>query len=104
MAELAYAADLKSADLTVLRVRVPSSVLIINSSGGETTMDTRKENEERKTKKEATHYWPTRLRVDGHPVWILLTDAEVRRAARRAENNPEDVPGLWERIRLVFGL
>ena len=48
MAELAYAADLKSADLTVLRVRVPSSVLFINS-GGETTMDTRKENEERKT-------------------------------------------------------
>jgi hypothetical protein len=103
VAELAYAADLKSADLTVLRVRVPSSVLIINSSG-DTNMDTRKENEERKTKKEATHYWPTRLRVDGQTVWILLTDAEVGRAVRRAENNPEDVPGLWERIRLVFGL
>ena len=67
-------------------------------------MDTRKENEGRKSSKEASHYWPTRLRVDGKAVWILLTDAEVRRAARRANNNPEDLPGLWERIRIVFGL
>lgn len=100
---MAYAADLKSAVLMDIRVRVPSSVLIINSGGG-TTMNTRKENEGRKTKKEATHYWPTRLRVEGKAVWILLTDAEVHRAAKRAENNPEDVPGLWTRIRLVFGL
>jgi len=67
-------------------------------------MDSRKINQGRKSKKEAAYYWPTRVRLDGQSVWVLLTDAEVRRAARRAEVNPEDVPGLWKRIRLVFGL
>ena len=67
-------------------------------------MNTRKENEGRKTKNEATHYWPTRVRVDGRAYWILLTDAEVDRAAKRANNNPEDLPGLWQKLRIVFGL
>jgi hypothetical protein len=66
-------------------------------------MNSRKENKDRKTKKESTHYWPVRVRIEGTSVWILLTDNEVMRAAKRAESNPEDVPTLWERIKLVFG-
>ena len=51
-------------------------------------MNTRKENEGRKTKKEATHYWPARLRVDGQAVWILLTDAEVPFAIFESDPEP----------------
>lgn len=67
-------------------------------------MNSRTENKDKKTDREATHYWPTRVRVDGVAKWILLTDAEVDRAAKRAAKNPEDLPGLWSRIRIVLGL
>jgi len=66
-------------------------------------MNSRTENKGRKSKKEAKNYWPVRVRVDGESVWILLTDNEVIRAAKRAESNPEDLPTLWQRIKLVFG-
>ena len=66
-------------------------------------MESRVENKGRKTKREATHYWPTKVRYKGESHWILLTDTEVVRAAKRAKANPEDRPGLWGRIRLVFG-
>tara|TARA_E500000305_G_C3950074_1_gene201731 strand:+ start:256 stop:459 length:204 start_codon:yes stop_codon:yes gene_type:complete len=66
-------------------------------------MESRVENKGRKTKREAAHYWPTKVRYKGESHWILLTDTEVVRAAKRAKANPEDRPGLWERIRLVFG-
>jgi len=67
-------------------------------------MESRKENKARKTKREATHYWPTKVRYNDESYWILLTDKEVQRGAERAKNNPEDRPGLWSRIRLVFGI
>jgi hypothetical protein len=67
-------------------------------------MDSRKENENIKSKREAAVYWASRVRLDGESAWILLTDKEILRAKRRAENNPEDLPSLWERIRLVFGI
>ena len=67
-------------------------------------MNSRSTNKDKKSKLEANHYWPTRIRVDGVAKWILLTDAEVSRAAKRAEKNPEDMPGLWSRIRIVLGL
>tara|TARA_Y100000385_G_C12671617_1_gene458232 strand:+ start:290 stop:493 length:204 start_codon:yes stop_codon:yes gene_type:complete len=67
-------------------------------------MNSRSTNKEKKYSTEANHYWPTRIRVDGVAKWILLTDAEVSRAAKRAEKNPEDMPGLWSRIRIVLGL
>ena len=66
-------------------------------------MESRKTNKRRKTKREATHYWSTKVRYNGQSYWILLTDKEVMRGVDRAEANPEDKPGLWERIRLVFG-
>jgi hypothetical protein len=67
-------------------------------------MDSRKENKNRKSKREAVVYWASRVRLNGESVWILLTDKEILRAKRRAESNPEDLPSLWERIRLVFGI
>ena len=67
-------------------------------------MNTRRENEGRKSKTEAEAYWPVRVRDNGQSYWILLTDKEVNRAAKRALSNKEDMPNLWERIRLVFGL
>jgi len=67
-------------------------------------MDSRKENKNRKSDREATFYCASRVRLDGESTWILLTDKEVLRAQRRAENNPEDLPSLWERIRMVFGI
>ena len=67
-------------------------------------MDSRRENKNRKSERESTVYWASRVRLDGESTWILLTDKEVLRAQRRAENNPEDLPSLWERIRLVFGI
>ena len=66
-------------------------------------METRAENKGRKTKREASHYWPTKVRYNGKSHWILLTDKEVLRGLDRAKSNPEDKPGLWNRIRLVFG-
>jgi len=66
-------------------------------------MNSRTENKDRKSNREAKNYWPVRVRVDGEAVWILLTDNEVIRAAKRAEGNPEDLPTLWQRIKLVFG-
>lgn len=63
----------------------------------------RRVNKDRKSKSEATHYWPTRVRVDGKARWILLTDSEVDKGFKRAQKNPEDMPGLWERIKINFG-
>lgn len=67
-------------------------------------MDNRKENENRKTDREATHYWNSRVRYEGRVYHILLTDTEVKRGIQRANKNPEDVPGFWKRLRLVFGI
>jgi len=67
-------------------------------------MDTRRENVGRKSKSESAAYWPVRVRENGQAFWILLTDKEVDRAAKRALSNPEDMPTLWQRIRLVFGI
>jgi|TARA_R110000868_G_scaffold43283_1_gene145849 hypothetical protein len=66
-------------------------------------MNSRKENTHRKSKNESKNYWPVRIRVDGNAVWILLTDNEVIRAAKRAESNPEDLPTIWQKIKLNFG-
>jgi hypothetical protein len=67
-------------------------------------MDSRKVNEDRKSKREAKHYWNSRVRYEGQVYHILLTDVEVRRGIERANKNPEDVPGFWKRLRLVFGV
>jgi hypothetical protein len=67
-------------------------------------MDTRRKNKGRKSKTEAEAYWPVRVRENKQAFWILLTDKEVDRAAKRALSNPEDMPTLWQRIRLVFGI
>ncbi len=67
-------------------------------------MDSRKENENRKSDREAKHYWNSRVRYDGKVYHILLTDKEVERGIERASKNPEDVPGLWKRLRLLFGI
>jgi len=71
---------------------------------GRTIMDSRKVNEDRKSKREAKHYWNSRVRYEGQVYHILLTDVEVRRGIERANKNPEDVPGFWKRLRLVFGV
>ena len=67
-------------------------------------MNSRQKNVSRKSRSEAEHYWPTRVRVDGRAHWVLLTDSEVDRAYERAQKNPEDMPGLWKRIRINFGI
>lgn len=67
-------------------------------------MDSRKENENRKTDREAKHYWNSRVRYEGKVYHILLTDKEVTRGIERAAKNPEDVPSLWRRLRLIFGV
>jgi len=67
-------------------------------------MDSRKTNLDRKTEREAKHYWNSKVRYNNRSYQILLTDKEVERGIDRAKKNPEDLPNLWERIRLVFGL
>lgn len=67
-------------------------------------MNSRKVNENRKSEREAKHYWNSRVRYNGKVYHILLTDTEVKRGITRAEKNPEDAPSLWRRLRLLFGL
>ena len=50
----------------------------------------RKENKKRKTN-EASHYWQAAVEFEGDWYQVLLTDSEVKRAIKRATNNPEDV-------------
>ena len=67
-------------------------------------MDSRKENVNRKSEREATHYWHSKVRYDGKVYHMLLTDKEVNRGIDRMNKNPEDYPNIWKRLRLAFGI
>ena len=51
----------------------------------------RKKNKNRKTAKEAKHYWQSSVDYKGKTYQILLTDSEVERGLGRAKKNPEDI-------------
>lgn len=55
----------------------------------------------------AAQYFAARGRLDGCEIDLLFTPTEMRRAARRALMNREDIPAarhatLWERIIALF--
>ena len=54
---------------------------------------------------EATHFKNnTQVRYNGKVYHMLLTDKEVNRGIDRMNQNPEDYPSLWKRIKLAFGV
>ena len=66
-------------------------------------MESRVENKGRKSKREATHYWATKVRYKESPVGFFSLIPKLFAEQERAKANPEDQLGLWDRIRLVFG-
>ena len=67
-------------------------------------MDSRTQNTNRKSEREASYYWHSKVRYDGKVYHMLLTDKEVNRGIDRMNKNPEDYPSIWKRLRLAFGI
>ena len=52
-------------------------------------------NKQRKTEREAKHYYHTTVLYGKEECDILLTESDVKRGIYRAHRNQEDIPRKW---------